>query len=551
MVILETNFTELNKAIGKKLTKKELEDTLFDIGMELENVEKDEIKIEITPDRPDLLSTQGLGRALKAYLGIKTGLREYKIKKSEIKINVDKSVEKIRPFTVAAVVKNLKLDYEKIKEIINIQEKLHNTFARKRKKTSIGIYPLENINPPITYLAEKADKIRFIPLDFEEELTGKEILEKHPTGIKYADLLKSYDKYPIFVDSKNKVLSMPPIINSKELGKVSEKTKDVFIECSGHDINASEQVLNLIVTTLADMGGEIYSVEVNYGTKKMITPNLEPEKKEIKLEYINKVLGLELKSKEAIELLKRMGYDASGNEKINVLIPRYRTDIWHDIDVVDDAARAYGFNNMIPTFPKVHSVAETIPEHDFFEKLRELIIGLGYNETFTFALTSKDDQFRKMNTKPCPSIELGSVKEQTINMVRVWMLPEMLKFLVNNRSREYPQKIFEVNDIVVQDSKEDVRSRNVTKLVCVSAHEKANFTEIKQVLDYLGQVLNLNLRLKEFKHDSFIEGRCASILLNDKEIGFLGEVNPIVLENFELLVPVCALELDAEKLISP
>ncbi len=550
MVVLETNFTELNKAIGKKLTKKELEDTLFDLGMELEDVEKDGVKVEITPDRPDLLSTQGLGRALRAYLKIRTGLREYKIKKSEIKINVDKSVEKVRPYTVAAVVKNLKLDYEKIKEIINIQEKLHNTFARKRKKTSIGIYPLENIAPPITYLAEKADKIRFVPLDFEIELTGKEILEKHPTGIKYAELLRSYDKYPIFVDSRNKVLSMPPIINSQEFGKVNEKTRDIFIECSGHDINASEQVLNLIVTTLADMGGEIYSVEVNYGNKKVIAPNLEPEKREIKLEYINKVLGLELKSKDAIDLLKRMGYDASGTDKLKILIPKYRTDIWHDIDVADDVARAYGFNNMQPTFPLVHSVAETIPEHDFFDKLRELLIGLGYNETFTFALTSKDDQFRKMNTKPCPHIELGSVKEQTINMVRVWMLPELLKFLVNNRSREYPQKIFEISDIVVQDSKEDIKSRNVTKLICVSAHEKANFTEIKQVLDYLGQTLNLNLRLKELKHDSFIDGRCASILLNDKEIGVLGEINPVVLENFDLLVPICALELDAEKLMS-
>mgnify|MGYP001605388112 FL=1 len=205
---------------------------------------------------------------------------------------------------------------------------------------------------------------------------------------------------------------------------------------------------------------------------------------------------------------------------------------------------------MIPSYKQENSIAETIPENYFYEKIRELIVGLGYNETFTFALTSKDDQFRKMNTKPCPCIELGNVKEQTINMARTWLLPELMKFLVNNRSREYPQKVFEVSDVVVQDSKEDVKSRNVTKLTCVSIHEKANFTEIKQVLDCLGQTLNLNLRLKELKHDSFIEGRCASILLNDREIGFLGEVNPIVLSNFDLLVPVCALELDAEKLLN-
>ena len=550
MVILETNFAELKKVIGKKLTKKELEDVLFDLGMELENTEGEDMKVEITPDRPDLLSTHGLGRALKAYLGIKTGLVKYAVKKSDIKISIDKSVEKVRPFTVAAVVKNLKLDYEKIKEIINIQEKIHNTFARKRKKVAIGIYPLENIKPPIKYLAEKADKIRFIPLDFDKEMSGREILERHPKGKEYAHLLKGHDVYPIFVDSRHKILSMPPIINSQELGRVSEKTKDIFIECSGHDLNSLNQVLNLIVTTLADMKGDIYSVELDYGSKKIITPDLAPEKREIKLKYINNVLGLKLKGKEAVELLKRMNYDASGNEKISVLVPKYRTDIWHDIDIADDVARAYGFNNMEPSFPQVHSIAETLPENDCAARLRDLIVGFGYNETFTFALTSKDDQFRKMNTKPCLHVELGNAKEQTINMVRVWLLPELIKFLVNNRSREYPQRIFEINDIVVQDNKEDIRSRNVTKLCCASAHEKANFTEVKQVLDYLGQTLNLNLRLKELKHDSFIEGRCASILLNDREIGFLGEVNPIVLDNFGLQVPVCALEIEIENLLT-
>mgnify|MGYP001610521862 CR=1 FL=1 len=247
------------------------------------------------------MSTQGLARALRAYLGLKTGLIEYKIKKSNIRIIVEDSVNKVRPYTVAAVVKNLKLDYEKIKEIINIQEKIHNTFARKRKKTSIGIYPLENIKPPIRYLAKSPEEINFRPLEFEKELNAKEILLKHPAGIKYADLLKGLDKYPIFVDANNKVLSMPPIINAHELGKVTEKTKDVFIECSGYDLNASEQVLNLIVTTLADMGGEIYSVDVEYKTKKLTTPDLNPEKKEIAIKEINSLLGLNLNDKEVTE----------------------------------------------------------------------------------------------------------------------------------------------------------------------------------------------------------------------------------------------------------
>ncbi len=549
MVILETTFKELNKSIGKNLTEKQLYEILFNLGFELESVEKNDIKIEITPNRPDLLSTQGLGRLLKAYIGKKTGLCEYKIKKSDIKLIIDNSVNNIRPFTVAAVVKNLKLDYEKIKEIINVQEKIHNTFARKRKKTSIGIYPLENIKSPIKYLALKPEEIKFRPLEFTHELSAREILEKHPAGIKYADLLKSYDRYPVFVDSMNKVLSMPPIINAHELGKVTEKTKDVFIECSGHDFNACEQVLNIIATTLSDMGGEIYSVEHHYGNKKIIKPDLTPEKKEIKLKDVNKILGIELNSKKISELLKKMNYGVSvSKEKITVLIPKYRTDIWHDVDVIDDIARAYGFNNLEPRLTYVHSIAEEFPENKFVDRLKELFIGLGFIESLTFALTNKNDQFKKMNLPEMKCVNLGSVKEMTINMVRSWLLPELIKLLVNNRNKDYPQKIFEINDAVIYDEKEEVKSRNVTKLSCVIAHEKTNFTEVKQVVDYLGRILNLDIRLKELKHNSFIEGRCASIFINDREAGFFGEISPLVLTNFELEVPVSALELDITRI---
>ncbi|MBI2671659.1 phenylalanine--tRNA ligase subunit beta [Candidatus Woesearchaeota archaeon] len=552
MVILDTSLIELNKHVKRNLTKKQLDDILFNLGMELESSEGNEIKVEITPDRPDLLSTQGLARALRAYLGIHKGLIKYKIKKSGIKINVVKSVDIVRPFTVAAVVKNLKFDYEKLKEIINFQEKIHNTFARKRKKVAIGIYPLENIKPPIKYLAKYPEDIKFTPLDFKKEMTGKEILEKHPKGMEYAHLLEDHKKYPVFIDANNKILSMPPIINAEGLGKVTEKTKDVFIECSGHDLNSLNQVLNLVATTLADMNGEIYAVDINYGNKKITTPDLNPEKREIKVDYANKILGLNLKPKEISILLEKMNYGISSvsKDKISILVPKYRVDIWHDIDVVDDIVRAYGVNNMKLSFKPVSSIAETLPENDFIEKLRESIIGLGFVEAFTFALTSKDDQFKKMNTRPCPYVELGSTKEATINMVRNWLLPELMKFIVNNRSKPYPQRIFEINDVVVPDNKEEVKSRNVIKLSCLIAHEKANFTEIKQVLDYLSQVLNINFNIKELKHDSFIEGRCASILINNKEIGFLGEIHPKVLDNFQLAVPVSALELDLEEVFN-
>ena len=215
-------------------------------------------------------------------MGKKTGLKKYKINKlkKEDKVIIDSSVKNVRPYTACAIVRNLKLNDEKIKEIIEIQEKLHITIGRNRKKIAIGIYPLEKIKLPITFKALEPDKIKFIPLETDKEMSGLQILQRHPAGKDYAHLLAGKEKFPIFIDANKNILSMPPVINSHLTGKITEKTKDVFIECSGFDFSILSKCLNIIVTSLADMGGEIYPMELKYKNKR-ITPNLTSEKTKI------------------------------------------------------------------------------------------------------------------------------------------------------------------------------------------------------------------------------------------------------------------------------
>src|SRR3990167_6740585 len=220
MAIIAFSKKQFEKDIGKIDEKMQNKIALF--GTPVENVTSDEIQIEVFPNRPDMLSYQGFKRGFLAYLGKKTGLKNYKLNSPEKDyiVKVDSSVSKIRPYTVCAVVKELKFDNEKIKEIIEIQEKIHFTLGRKRKKLAIGIYPLEKIKFPITYKALKPAEIRFVPLESEKEMNGLEILKNHPTGKEYAHLLKGMEKFPVFIDAKNKILSMPPIINSAETGRI-------------------------------------------------------------------------------------------------------------------------------------------------------------------------------------------------------------------------------------------------------------------------------------------------------------------------------------------
>src|SRR3989344_8190225 len=124
----------LLELLGRKINDQELVNRINYLGGSFEGAAEDELSIEISPNRPDLLSEQGLARALKSFMSIKAGFRQYAVKKSAVKVIVDKSVKNIRPYTACAVVKNLKLNEEKIKAIIQIQEKLHVTFGRNRKK---------------------------------------------------------------------------------------------------------------------------------------------------------------------------------------------------------------------------------------------------------------------------------------------------------------------------------------------------------------------------------------------------------------------------------
>lgn len=549
MVVLETHLSLLSKLVGQKITQKELETILFDLGMELDDVQGDAIKVEITADRPDLVSPQGLARALRAYLGKKNP--ECVAKKSDYKVIIDKTVESVRPYTVCAVVKNLNFDDEKIKEIIWVQEKLHATFGRNRKKVAIGIYPMEHITFPVSYKAIAPKQLSFVPLESSVKMNGLEILEKHPKGKEFAHLLEGKSRFPYFADATGEILSMPPIINAHRTGKVSETTKEIFIECSGHDFTSLSLTLNMIVYMFQDMGGQIYTVTLEYPDKKIVTPLLNWEKRSISTVFVKSMLGVDINAKDCASYLSRMMHRVTeiGKDTVVFEVPPIRTDVWHDVDIADDIARAYGVNKISPELPAVATNGHLLFEHRLTDHLAELTIGLGFQEVFTLALTDKYEQYEKMRLKPQNYVQLGHATEQSINMVRSWMLPELLKALSHNRSREYPHKIFEIDEVVLEDSSADVLSRNVRKMCLAICDAQADFTVIKQHLLYILESLGIrDAQFSSLHHPSFMEGRCANVTVHGAKIGVMGEVHPEVLMNFGLLCPVVAFEIDVDSL---
>jgi phenylalanyl-tRNA synthetase beta chain len=541
MPTITLNKEVFEKLVGKTLPLDELKDRISMLGTDLEGIEGNEIQVEVFPNRPDMLSEQGFARAFSSFIGVKTGLRKYDVKSSGEKIIVENSVKGIRPFTACAIVKNLKFDDEKIREIIQIQEKLHITYGRNRKKAAIGIYPKEKITFPVTYKADVPDKIKFRPLESEHEMTGLQILSGHKAGREFGPLLEGLEKFPYFLDAKNEVLSMPPIINSYNTGRISEETKEVFIECSGFEFDVLKICLNIIVTSLSDMGGQIYSLDLKYGDEKKVTPLLEPAKMKLDLEYINKRLGLKLKEKEAVDLLGKMGF---GFDNGNVLIPAYRADILHPVDLVEDIAIAYGYENFVEEIPNVATIGEEDPFEKFARKVREILVGLKLMEAKNYHLSTAEDLNVKMN-KDLKLIKLKNALGD-YNHLRNRLISSLLKNLAENQHHEYPQNIFEIGKTFNLGNSDTgvVEAENLAIALC---HESTDFTEIRQVLDSLMNSLGLTYFIRETSRPSFIEGRVGEILIDDNKVGIIGEIHPQVLDNWKLVVPTVVLELSVEK----
>lgn len=534
MVVIEIDKNDLLNLVGKELSNEEIEEVLFLLKCE-SKIDGNKIECELTPDRPDMFSVEGLAREIKGYLSLETGMKKYNVTDSNFALKKEK-VE-VRPYIVCGIILDVKLTDELVKSLMQIQEKLHATIGRDRKKVAIGVHDLDKTKPPFTY-KDVSDE-RFIPLNESKEMSIKEILEENPKGKDYAHLLN--DRYPMLYDTEG-VLSFPPIINS-ERTKVTENTKNLFIDVTGTDERAVNQALNILVCNITERGGKILTVKIS--NKK--TPDLEPYKISLDVEAVDKILGLGLNENHIEEILKRMRYDVRKLKggKLDIDVPPYRSDILHVIDLIEDVAIGYGYNNIQPLLPKVATVGKQSELEKNSRRIRELMAGFGMQEILNFVLTNEEDEFRKMKVEG-KAVELLNPVSSEYSICRTWLLPSLLKNLAANKHVDYPQKIFEVGDCVQIDEKEETKTKSVRKLAGVVSHYDTNLTEVKSLVEGVLKNLNYDYTIKEFNHPSFIESRCGEIIVDNKQIGFFGEVHPQVLENWKLETPVIAFEIEVD-----
>ena len=542
MPVITFKYTDL-KDLGIDMEKDELIDTLPMMSSDIEDYDDEEIKVEFFPNRPDNLSVEGVARSFKGFLGLETGLPNYPITPSNEEVVVDAEVAEIRPYIAFAKIDNVDFTGDKLKYIMDFQENLHWVIGRDRKKVAIGIHNADVVNAPFKYIATPKDANAFVPLEKDSEMTPDEILTEHDKGKAYAHLIDSFDKYPLILDKDDQVLSMPPIING-ELTKIKEDTHNIIVDVTGTDERAVNQALNIICSSFAEVGGQIKNMEVKYEDKTIVSPDLTPQEMNVHVDTANELIGgTDLNAEDIKGLLEKARFDAEvlNDYEVKAIIPAYRVDILHEVDIVENIAVQYHINSVEAELPEINTVAY---ENDWFRSesiIREAMVGLGFQEIMSLMLTSEEAHYEKMNQEEKPHVQVARPITIDRTMIRTSLINSLMEFLEDNKHEDLPQKIFEIGDVLYLDDSKENKTVSSKKLAALICHSTANFTEIKSVMTSVLSNLGYTMEISDSENKTFIEGRVADVEgVSEKGYvkGFFGEISPEVITNFTLEYPV-------------
>jgi phenylalanyl-tRNA synthetase beta chain len=563
MPVVDVHPDELRRMTGHdEKSDDELKDDLFGLGIEYEGETEDgEFQLEFEADRLDRLSIAGIARSLRYQYGDARGVYVPSTNDADWTIEVDESVPDERPYVTGAIVRGIDLDENDLEAIIQLQEKLHATMGRKRAKGAIGIHDLTMLkgasigeqDNSIEYRGVAPDGDTFVPLDSDRELTPGEVLEDHDTGRKFADLVSDYDRYPAIYDDVG-LFSFPPVINGRRT-EVSTESRDLFVEMTGTDQWTIDKMLNVVCYALDGRGGRIEDVDVVYPEETVTRPDLSVDEKQVEHRQIEQTLGIDLDEDDAIDLFERSGLDAEtqivGDDELayDVSIPPYRVDVLHPVDLIDDVGRAYGFNSLTPRYPDVSTVGKRTEASRHEEAVRNVLVGLGFEDMLNFNLTSEAENFERMGLDPTDDA-VGAGDPATImeaysedfTIVRTWALPSLLMVLENNTHRAYPQDLAEIGFAAHVDETELTNVAERRTVAGVLARHDASYEDAKGRLQSLARNFGVELETPPTEHPSFLDGRAAAVEFDGDRVGVVGEIQPEVLVDHDLEVPVAGFE---------
>ena len=526
--------------------------------------ESGEVRLELhDSNRPDLWSCEGIARQIRIKLqGAASAYPFFKpTPRPKRRIQVMQGLERVRPYIAACTAVGYKMTGEGLAQLVQTQEKLADIFGRKRRTISIGLYRLPQIVFPVTYTLVKPEEVRFTPLGVEEKMSPREILAVHPKGLEYGPILASHDRLPLLMDEEGQVLSLPPIINSREIGEVRVGDRELFVEVTGTDLPMVLLTLNILAVNLADRGATIEAVEVAYPYatelgKTVRTPFNFQKARSIPIKTIEDALGVPLGAERIRQALLAYGYEASASKDrgaISVRIPPYRNDLMHPLDVVEDVAISRGYGEFTPIMPSQFTVGSLSRLEEMSDRVRDMMVGMGFQEIISNIMASRQELIDRMHLAGSDRdqiVEVENVMTQAYSCLRQWITPSLLRVEAASTRAFYPHRLFEVGEVAVPDATEETGVRTLMVLGALIAHANANFSEAHSCLDLLLFYLDRPYTLEPISHRSFLDGRAGRIVSNGRAVGLIGEIHPEVLEHWQVSMPSVVFELEVDALVN-
>jgi phenylalanyl-tRNA synthetase beta chain len=544
--VIRFDAEDLARLMGRKIPTKELAERLPMIGGDLDKVEGSQVTIEFFPNRPDLLSVEGVARAAKAFFDVRHGLTEYSVNKAQDEVRIEPSVARIRPHIAFARVTGIKLDDARLKDLIDLQERLTMGLGRKRKRVAIGIHDAKDVRPPFTYTAVDRNLHPFVPLGHEQEMTPAQILERHEKGRAYAHLLEGFKRVPLITDADGHVLSLPPVINGRRT-QLTTQTRDVLVDVTGTDKAAVEGTLNIVVTALAERGGKIHGVRHVKGKRSWVAPDLAPATWKLKRKEAEGLLGIPLSDKDAALYLGRMGHRIVSSNKATwtIQVGAWRVDVLHPVDLIEEIAIGYGFEAFQERLPELAMFGGQRAAALTAQRARTALLGHGFTEVVTLTLTGRADHFEGVGAAAGPVVEVTNPVTQEQAILRTRLLPGLLGILRANKRNPLPQAVFEVGNVVSIDT-DSGETHNRLAAAAVRIASRSSFADAKGAALAIARDLGLDVRVESGRADGFVEGRTGILMGANGRLGAFGEIHPRTLAHFELEAPAYGIEIELD-----
>jgi len=501
-------------------------------------------------NRPDLWSAAGIARQIRA--GRRGRLDPYPAFGADpgaAEVRVDKRARDVRPFVGGFLARGPATTAASLAELIQSQEKLCDGYGAKRRTVSVGIYRSEKIRFPVQYRMVEPEHASFVPLGMDEALDLRGILARHPKGVEYGHILEGRRRFPLLVDAADGVLSFPPIINSRAIGEVLVGDRDLFVEATGTDLRSVLLVLNILAADLTDRGYDLEGVTTVY-------PFATPYGRRVRAPYplVNRVtvanadfdrlLGTRFEPEQIERHLSAYGCAVErGRKTTKVSTAPFRQDYLHPVDAVEDLAIAFGLNRLLPIAPERFTPGRLLPITLLEDKVREMLIGLGYEEIIANILSARADLTTRLRVDDAPVVGIANVMTESYSTLRWTVLSSMLAVEERSAKTPYPHHVFEVGEVVIRDDEDNHGARTESLLGALTAHPQASFSEMHAVLQYVLFYLDREARLQPLDTPCFLPGRAAAILVGGASMGFLGEIHPEVLEQWGAHMPAAYLEL--------